>query len=317
MKMKNIFNILSVLLGGVFVLASCHREDILDTNLPDEESRPIDFSSVYASVDTKTESGAENIPASFKVWASRTARSTTNYNVFGQTGTLVTNAGTATSQKWTYSPVRYWQSGEYNFVAVTPVDLISSGTLTANGLALNFGSWNLSSEIDGLLARSDVSGEVVPLSFGHMLSKISFSAKNVTNIPIEITSVKINGYHKDAASVMLSDSQADWTFNDAPSTVGQEIGLSDAVTLGTTPVKVTSDFLVFSEDCALTVEVTIRHDSAAGGYSKSATITATGWESGLQYDYVINVGPDGISFSEPTVDAWKDNGDTADEGIDF
>lgn len=315
MKMKKIFNILSALLCGILVLASCHRESVLDTYLPDEDSRPIEFSSVYASVETRAE--AENLPASFMVWASRTANSTTNYNVFGQAGTLVTNAGAATSQKWTYSPVRYWQSGEYDFVAVTPVDLISSGTLTANGLALNFGSWNLSSQTDALSARSDVSEDVVNLSFGHMLSKISFSAKNLTDTPIEITSVKISGYHKEAESVVLTESGSAWTFNDAPSTIGHEIRLSEAVAFGTTPVKVTSDYLVFPEDCALTVEVTIRHATDAGGYLKSATIPATGWASGLQYDYVINVGPDGISFSEPTVAGWDETEYDVDDDIEF
>ena len=325
--MKMTYNILSFLLVGMFVIASCHREELPGTDLPAEGGEPIEFSSVYASVETKAEPDAtSDLPENFKVWASRTVNSNTNYNVFGENGTTVTNTGSAGTPKWTYSPVRYWQSGEYNFVAVTPADFPTSGELTSNGLELSFGTsgWDLSAnQTDLLLATSNVSNQIVSLSFSHLLTKISFSAKNATSTPIEITSVKISGHHKEAESLVLSEEAAVWEFKD-DGNASQDItsSASDSYELSSTATKVTSDVLVFSEDCSLTVEVTIRHAAEAAGYPKSATISTTGWLPGMQYDYVINVTPDGISFSEPRVEGWDDvdddgNGYTADDGIDF
>lgn len=320
MKVNRIYNILSVLLGGMLVSMSCHREDVPGTAKPVDGGEPIEFSSVYASVEVKADTReATPLPASFMVWASRTANSATNYNVFGEDGTTVRNTGTSDSQKWVYSPVRYWQSGDYNFVAVTPVDLALSGELTAAGLELNFGSWNLiANPTDALVATSDVSNDVVPLTFGHLLSKISFSAKTIHDTPIEITSIKISGHHKDAKSTVLSGVGSEWEFND-DGTASQDIksSVSASYTLTGTSTKVSSDVLVFPENCSLTVDVTIRHSSTAGGYPKSATISSTNWLSGQKYDYVINVGPDRISFSEPIVSPWVNSGDIADEGIEF
>ena len=321
--MKITYSILSVLFVAMFVLTSCHIEDNPVASTPVNGDEPIEFSSVYASVDTKTTTGENSaLPANFQVWASKTVNSNTNYNVFGENGTTVTNTGSADSPKWTYSPVRYWQSGEYNFVAVTPVTL-ATGELTEDGLELSFGSWTLSSGIDALFATSDASNEVVSLTFKHLLSKISFSAKNATSTPIEITSVKISGHHNEAESLVLSEEAAVWEFKD-DGNASQDItsSASDSYELSSTATKVTSDVLVFSEDCSLTVEVTIRHAAVAAGYPKSATISTTGWLPGMQYDYVINVTPDGISFSEPRVEGWdyvddNDNGYTADDGIDF
>ena len=325
MKMKITYSILSVLFVAMFVLTSCHIEDNPVASTPVNGDEPIEFSSVYASVDTKTTTGENSaLPANFQVWASRTVDSNTNYNVFGENGTTVTNTGSADSPKWTDSPVRYWQSGDYNFVAVTPVDLALSGELTAAGLELNFDSWNLiENPTDALVATSDVSNDVVPLTFGHLLSKISFSAKTTHDTPIEITSIKISGHHTEAESLVLSEAGTKWEFNEGKAS--QEDITSSASApyeLSNTATKVTSDVLVFSEDCSLTVEVTIRHAAAAVGYPKSATISTTGWLPGMQYDYVINVTPDGISFSEPRVEGWdyvddNDNGYTADDGIDF
>lgn len=309
----------------MFVLTSCHIEDNPVASTPVNGDEPIEFSSVYASVDTKTTTGENSaLPANFQVWASRTVNSNTNYNVFGENGTTVTNTGSADSPKWTYSPVRYWQSGDYNFVAVTPATLVSSGKLTNGGLALSFGSWKLNSGIDALFATSDASNEVVSLTFKHLLTKISFSAKTAGTTPIEIIGVKISGHHKDAKSLVLSEAGTEWEFTD-DGKASQDITSSASASyeLSNTATKVTSDVLVFSEeDCSLTVEVTIRHAAAAAGYPKSATISTTGWLPGMQYDYIINVTPDGISFSGPRVEGWdyvddNDNGYTADDGIDF
>ena len=312
MKMKITYSILSVLFVAMFVLTSCHIEDNPVASTPVNGDEPIEFSSVYASVDTKTTTGENSaLPANFQVWASRTVNSNTNYNVFGENGTTVTNTGSADSPKWTYSPVRYWQSGDYNFVAVTPADFPTSGELTSNGLELSFGTsgWDLSAnQTDLLLATTHVDNTSgtpgsVNLAFNHILAKISFAARKTTTAQIEIISIKISGHHKIASDVKVSGSKYYWEFEDDGKTA-QEIISSTAHTLTTTSRKITPDILVFPEDCILTLEVNIRHNTIASPYQKTVKIDGTCWLSGKQYDYIINVSPGSIVITSPQVKDW-------------
>lgn len=305
--MKITCNILSFLFVGTLVLVSCHRDEIPGTYIPVEGGRPIEFSSVYATVNTKTETGeASALPANFKVWASRTKENfDPNYNVFGDAGTIVTNNGTSDSPKWTYSPVRYWQSGDYNFVAITPINL-ASGKLTENGLELSFGTngWDLSTnQTDLLLARSNASNQIVSLAFSHILSKISFSARNSKTMTTEITSLKISGYHNVASSMLYADRNAVWQFNDYATTT-KEVLSSTSLNLSSTLTKITSDILVFPENCEVNIEVTVRHGQNASFYKKTAKIEATDWLPGKQYDYIINISPESIHVTSTQVKDW-------------
>lgn len=316
MKMKKIFSILSFLLSSMIVFSSCHREDI-PCNDPETGYQPIIFSAVNALLETKSEA-----PAGFKVWASRThevnSASQTDYNIFGATGTNVQKSGSGTSVTWTYTPVRYWQSGAYNFFAVAPVTL-AEGELTSDGLELDFGTngWDITSnQTDLLFATSTVSNDVVPLKFDHLLTKITFSAKKATTAPIDITSIKISGHHKVAEGVVLSGDNTEWDLKDDLA-VGHEIISSTPITLSGTASKITSDVLVFPEDCALTVEVTIRHNKIGEAYQKTAEIDGSGWLSGKQYDYIINVTPGSIVISSAQVKDWvtdrNDNNENDDD----
>ena len=327
--MKKFLNISYILLGVMIILASCNSEEISGTLLPDDSDMPIEFSGINASLDTKA--GVDDI-ASFRVWASRTTNNATVYDIFSTSGTAVTKTISGNSISWIYSPTRYWQPGTYDFYAITPTAISTSipvsGELSSTSLAIHFGEevdgayagWDLSvNQTDLMLAtepnvtgRFNATNTPVNLAFNHMLSKIRFSAKKTTDMQIDIVMVKISGHLTTASSVEMSGNGATWTLSTV--STGQEIGLSTPIALDKVQDKpVTSELLVFPQGARErdkgTVEGIRRDADNAGGYPKSASIT-TDWQAGKQYDYVINVGPDGISFSEPTVKPWDDNGGT-------
>lgn len=325
--MKNKSNILYLLLGAVFALGSCQSENI--PNLPDEVSKPIEFSGVHVSVETK---GTDDMPIDdFKVWASRTytagTSSATEYGIFGVTGTEVSKSITDNTLSWIYSPVRYWRPGSYNFMAVSPFSL-ANGEFTESGLALNFGDgWDLSTTQTELWMAtvSDISNEVVPLEFNHMLSKLSFTAINVATdgLDIVVTGIKIYGICKKAVSYTTSEG---WNLI-APSSVDSPYNsyTLESVELpstGESPVLLTPQegILVFPGETSLSVEVTFNHGGNTTNYSKSASITDVVWAAGIQYEYKINIGPDYIEFNPVSVQPWDDNngnGYVADDNIEF
>ena len=335
--MKNIYIILTTFLGAMIALASCQREDVSHNESPEEIGVPISFSTIQASFDTKgvdgendedegTESTTPKI-TSFHVWASRTygeiGNPTTDNSIFSGNEVRYDNG------VWKYSPVRYWQTGNYRFVAVsqtTETKASYTGSITNSSLNLSFTSpgWNLSSTPADLIAASaTASGETqrnnnteVAFTFDHQLAMVQFTAKNADtrNATISINSVAIMG-NKTTASGMTyfasSTPTTTWTFSDVRPV--QQLPLQfeagkSAITLAKdTETILTSEFMVFPQDC--TLEIEISYDVAGNGgtasnNSKSATKDVS-WEAGKIYKYNINVTSDHISFvKEPTVVEW-------------
>ena len=331
MNMKNIYIILTTLLGAMIALASCQREDVPHNETPEEIGAPISFSTINASFDTKgddgetSEEGSETgttTPeiSSFHVWASRNA---TGNDIFGARGTTVTYGNNI----WIYSPVRYWQTGTYNFAAVSPLSISEnvslSGTINNGKLELTFGTgdynWNIESNPTDLLIAeaANIAGRVnstspqsVRFTFNHLLSQIYFEAKaaDANTSPIEVIKVEISGNNKFVSGLkydmLATDSKLTWTCSDDGSD-SQDISLSDATTLGGSYVPVTPDVMVLSKDCDLVVKVTLKDKgNSSSMVVKSATIENTGWLPGYRYKYNISVSPDKILFDKVTVQEW-------------
>lgn len=328
MKMKNIFNILSILFGTVAVLTSCHREDIPCNEIEVGEN-PISFSTVYASLDTKTDEAnagtTEPSITEFNVWASRTIGTDVDYGVLGSAGQTVEY--NSNLEAWTYSPVRYWQEGSYDFLAVANTPESCTGILDVAGLALSFGNdgWDITEDhSDIILANENVenaAGSVpgsVALEFSHQLAKINFCIKNTDprNPTITIKDVSISG-NKTVASGLNIGSQSTWIFPETES-AAQSLTIANASTSTDSYTETTGDFLVFPQMATLTVSVT--YDDVLNGvttsdYEKSATITTT-WVAGKIYSYQIKLSSDQIQFAEPKVTDWQDGG-AADTEIEF
>lgn len=335
--MKNLINILSVILGVMAALASCHREDTPYDDIPQDAGRAIEFAGISASVDTK-DAGDDELPiAGFKVWASRTVtidgEQESAYDIFTEDGVAVTGSNSDGTIAWKYSPVRYWQPGDYDFIAVTPSAM--NGTLSDEGLSLDFGDdgWNISEDqTDLLLAVSPgVSGEdhfntgsapdPVTLSFTHQLALVKFSARNIyvdKGVKITVTGIKIHG-QKTVATEMTYDQTAAWTLSDGTGEQAQS-SLESLVTNDTDAYsEISSGVLVFPQKCeSVTVELTFSDEYdgvATTGNIKSATISAPEWKAGKKYEYNIHIGFDRISIGDITVTDWVDGSEIA-PGLD-
>ena len=316
------------LLGLLLILVSCQREDIPKK---DSENTPIEFSGVTAWLDTKAdgESTTSILPSDdFKVWA----QNSSDYSVFGTSGTVVSTSDAGTT--WTYSPVRYWKSGTYDFYAVSPAGK-ATGTFSESGLTLTFeGGWDLAAEqtsTDLLLATQTVNGSTqvnkdggpdkVSLTFNHMLSQISFSARNAQNsddVVFSVTGLKVYGLHKTAQSLTVSSLSSAWVLANKSTneSVFKDISLAQTKQLttetvtenGVTQYKYTNlcdAFMVFPET-TFVVEVTYNqtYNGTTASVTKSAAITTT-MAAGYKYDFKLKVTADAITIdSEPTVTPW-------------
>lgn len=339
--MKNKTSIFTLLLGAMIILASCNSEEIPGVDLPAGDNMPIEFSGVQTWVDTKI----SNLPESFtqfKVWASRTSEELDqpDYRVFGD-GTEVEKEIVDELVTWKYSPVRYWQPGEYNFYAVSPAAISESipihGNLDSSDRSLYFGEfdgekysgWDLSSnQVDlleasktGVTTRLNSTNTPVDLTFEHMLSKISFSLANKSrDYDIIIYAIKIYGNTKiatefsEGAFILDSktDSENSFINNDDMYIYMSRIPQGGQVEFSEI---VSAERLVFPEECEITVELTISLDADASGYTKSSASTSVKWESGKHYHYQVKIGPDNISFIEPRVVDWNIAGDADSEDI--
>ena len=332
--------------GLLLIVVSCYREDIPKNAL---ENTPIEFSGVTAWLDTKTEAGAPTsvLPSDdFKVWA----QNGSNFDVFGTNGTKVSTSDAGTT--WTYSPVRYWKLGTYDFFAVSPADMVT-GTLSASAsenssarvLSLSFESWDLSAEdsqTDLLFATKTVDGngqvnkssgpDKVQLAFDHMLSKISFSARNASvtdGVAFSVTSLKVYGISKVAQSVLVTNaSTATWSLTDistqdnsfktvthtSPVTLTKEAVVEDDVTINKY-TSLCSPFMVFPETSSLLVEVTYNqtYKGITSPDTKKATIHVSR-AAGYEYDFKLRLTEDAIYIDEPSVKQWEDGG-SADNTI--
>lgn len=339
MNRYTIFNmsqksIAAALFGLLLIVVSCQRENLPASGSEFDNETPIEFSGVTATLNTKGDEGTNSstLPADFKyfkVWA----QNGTNNAVFGSDGTAVTR--TDADSPWTYSPVRYWKTGTYNFYAVAP-ESKATGSLDNSGLTLSFtGGWNLSAEstqTDLLFARTTVIGanqvnkaggpDKVNLTFDHKLSRISFSARNAaaTGITLSVTKVKVYGLNKTAESVLINasgdttweletTSTADSPFKTVSHETAVALATGNSVVDGTTVYEYTeicSPFMVFPETGNFVVEVT--YNQTIGNTTTSATETATistARVTGFEYNFKLKATENGITIDdEPSVKPW-------------
>ena len=348
--MKNKTSIFTLLLGAMIILASCNSEEIPGVDLPAGDNMPIEFSGVQTWVDTKDGAGDDDeeeptLPESFtgfKVWASRSYKDANNIDqidtdVFSDGTEVLKEVAGESSVAWKYSPLRYWQPGDYNFYAVSPTAISESipihGNLDSSDLSLYFGEfdggeysgWDLKqNQVDllyastlGVTGRFNSTNTPVNLTFDHMLSKLSFSVGNkTTDTDITLSAIKIYGNKKIATSCTSSGTFALKSVTNAGNSYFEDSALSyslSAVESGE-PIEYTtiiSELFAFPEKCNITVELTISLDADASGYTKSSASTPVKWEAGKHYHYQIKIAPDNVSFSEPLVVDWN-NGGAAD-----
>ena len=240
-----------LLAGAMCAFASCQRED-----LPSEqEGKAIELSAssewpkiskapIAAPVDLKDDG--------FVVWGYwkqdiTSASSKEDAAVFETYGTRVSAGANTTNWtnlkwadlSWTYSPVRYWFSGNYIFAALLPASAISVSTANTNGILAvqNRASSSLvldreyalggksvdgtelaaGAQVDLMYAFSEVDNTehqdaTVNLNFKHLWAQVGFKLtyQDIKLESITVTQVKVYGMGNSIdfnADVTISDNE--------------------------------------------------------------------------------------------------------------
>lgn len=178
----DIVSYLAVLCLALAVLTGCNKG--LDTPVDDPSQDPAvsDTPISFASEDAWTRAGSADLAAiqstGFQVWGLLTSDAhPSGVHQFGQSGTHVTYD--ASTPAWTYSPIRYWMRGTYDFAAIYPHNLSASYEVPAGKTthALTVNGFDVTPQDEFLIAiTQDIDGtsyrDAVTLNFMHPLSNI-------------------------------------------------------------------------------------------------------------------------------------------------
>ncbi len=284
---------------------------------------PIDFGiSADLEVESKTVIDNSNVTGfSFVALGNLTVDGEQQTNLFGDDGANVFYENDA----WTYSPLRYWQPGSYEFAAVMPLMGYIPSFNASNQLTLNFANgFNLASSqtdlmvaFDSRTVQSASAAEPVNFSFEHQLALVTIegASKDPNTNGIKVTGIKVFGNSaKTSGNMTFANSQgtvsATYTLTGATTSsspyktflAADEAGpqTTDDWTLVApaadgTPVYdvLIPELIVFPETCEFTIVV----NYTEGGNPKTmtGTLSAT-WEAGKKYTYRFHLASD-ISFS--------------------
>ena len=331
LKMKRIINILFVIL--ILIVTGCQDNSSLDLASGQSENYPIRFGiTADLNVEAKAAINNDNVKDyGFLAFGNLTVDGE-QQSLLGETGTPVIYDEGA----WTYSPLRFWQTGSYEFAAVMPYFYGYTPSFSAdNQLTLDFGTagFNLASSQKDLMVAFHSKPNQIPSSatpvdfdFDHQLSLITIegASKNQNTTGINVTDIKVYGNSARTVGNMV--------FTNNKGTVTSQYTLMGTTTLdspymtframdeaGTeteydwkltqpsadgTPVYdvLIPELIVFPETCEFTIVVNYTED----GNRKTMTgsLPAT-WEAGKKYTYRFHLASD-ISFSVD-VAKWGSN----------
>ena len=293
-------------------LTGCNKG--LDTRVEDPASSgtPISFTSEDSWTRAETSNLAAIQSGGFQVWGKLTTDTYPNgTQQFGESGTLVTYA--AAKSEWTYSPVRYWMKGTYDFFAVYPPSLAESATVDSRGVKFDY---DVTTQKDILAAHPEpIKGEERPsavrLDFSHLLSKLEFAAKSSSSFKAELNGIDIKIVAKSAS---YSSATSQWSNHQVSRDIIYTVRGNE--NLGSAYVTLESDILMIPQDYKDVILV-VRY--MVNGTQKSVNLsipsytdkngnTVTTWQPGFKYTYNLSVegsGPDTpIIFDVPTVTPW-------------
>ena len=309
----------------LLILTGCQDKPSLDPVPGPSETYPIQFGiSADLDVESKTVIDNSNVTGfSFFALGNLTVDGEQQTNLFGENGSIVSYG----TDSWSYSPLRYWQPGSYEFAAVMPFIAGYTPSFSAsNQLTLNFGTngFNLASSqadlmvaFDSRTVQSASAATPVDFNFDHQLALVTIegASKDPNTNGIQVTGIKVFGNSaKTSGNMTFANNQgtvsATYTLTGATTSsspyktflAADEAGLqaTDDWTLVApaadgTPVYdvLIPELIVFPETCEFTIVV----NYTEGGNPKTmtGTLPAT-WEAGKKYTYRFHLASD-ISFS--------------------
>jgi len=263
--MKKIFSFALIACAMVAGFASCSNEDEvpggaqagLDTRSIGFYGTRVDGSAIGTRGYATTAANALTQIGSFQTWAYDDTTDGLYMGASATSGRVVTGDGAGA---WSYSPQQFWPVNPLNFVAVTPADAPTGGTLTHSTasasnvvtLTSNFvNPTDVENQVDIMYAsaddieKGDNAGNV-PFTFKHALSQIVFKGKfndagAVTKVTIaEISLCNINsagtlvytstdGFYGGAEQPATSGTPANFTL-DAGDLEGAVFDVADVLT---------------------------------------------------------------------------------------
>ena len=318
---------LNILMTTLLILTGCQDKPSLDPVPGPSETYPIQFGiSADLEVESKTVIDNSNVTGfSFFALGNLTVDGEQQTNLFGENGAHV-SYDTAT-ESWTYSPVRFWQPGSYEFAAVMPFIAGCTPSFSASSqLTLDFGTngFNLaSSQADLMVAfnsrtvQSVSAATPVNFNFDHQLALVTIegASKDPNTTGIQVTDIKVYGNSaKTTGNMVFTNNQGTisstytltgttnaaspyktfYAIDEAGTATTRDWNLV-APTADGSPVYdvLIPELIVFPETCTFAIVVNYTEN----GNSKTMTGTLpASWEAGKRYTYRFHLASD-ISFS--------------------
>ena len=317
--MKRTTNIL-LHLTLTLLMTGCGGHSPIEPDPVGAEGRPIQFGiTSHLEVESKAVIDGENYKNhSFTALGNLTVDEVQQTDLFGTTGATVLYDDATTA--WTYSPLRYWQTGSYFFAGVMPSEAGAASFTETNELTLTFasGGFNLAeAQADLMVAfdsqdvQSTSAARQVDFDFQHQLALLNIEVQIADSpLGIVINNIKIYGNHKIATAAKFT------TNDDDQITAAWTLG---SITTATGPYHQVDgtkieNLLVFPESGSdkLTVAVTYTEIYGTSTFDKTKCGEIDiNWQAGKVYTYKTNLTSESIVFGTPTVTDWS-NGGAAD-----
>lgn len=304
-------------------LSSCDNENVLIDNQADKDTskKAIVFGNnlpVNSTRASLTPAGGFPDGSVISVYGFQTTGAAVDQNFKDQ---AVTKGG----EKWTYSPVKYWNlTSTYEFYAVYPKDKISH---TFNNETKMFAIDNFvvaddkDAQIDVMIAEKNTTSplNIVNFNFNHLLSNVNFYFKTINTFDfngiasIEVVEFDVEGICNKGSYQQTGNVEGTWT----ASTNGADIYDFPKVTSGsvsdnTSHTALATDLLLLpqslaSADKKITMTYRINYsDGTAARYTKSVALSdatfikskngatsedLTVWKPNYIYNYFLAVNP--------------------------
>lgn len=301
-RKNNISCLWIVLCLALASLAGCSKQNISPSDGLDPSSgNPIAFEAEDAFTKAGITDNETLKTNGFGVWCRYEGR--TSGLMFD--GTEVTHNG----KEWTYSPIRYWLNGTYDFFAVYP------SSISVNYTGGNFVfSYDIANQVDIVAAHvGNIDGnnhpDPVVLNFEHLLCQLEFAAKSkATDMQAILYGIDIKGAVKTAT---YSTDSASWTDLSVSTDVVYTVSGNDNLN-GVDYTTLETGIMMIPQDVA-GIDLVVRYYGADDNGTLSPqeatfnipTDVVTKWEKGKKYKYLLSVEENGqITFAAPTVAEW-------------
>ena len=348
---KNYF----LMAAAAAMFAACSETDMVNAvNEAQVEAQNAISFEAFAGKATRAEYSNTNLPGSFAVWGWKTAAATPNWST-GATQVFNKVVATKNGAVYDYANKVYWdKTSTYKFFAVAPGAEPTGVTYTISGvdgfITINGAeSAKAAASEDYLITRAakeqagTLSTKPVQFGFHHTMSKVSFVVANsLTDKQIVITSLTMTKWNDSKGKFVQTSNVApnegkisdfvcgEWSLADnvmdgAATLIGT--GASETtVTLNAGASQTLTDSYIFvpqtitaTLDAGVPVDgltFTLTYMIGTEEFEDHVGILPTQvWGTDMHTTYTINVGPDAITFGEPTVCAWEPNNATGGTSI--